>query len=73
MLLFRSRRLLMIKILVGSIMVLALAGGAVQFKATDEYWSLTMNKEMVKNSVQNGVLRIYDFAESLFDDGISQP
>ncbi|CAB9539574.1 hypothetical protein [uncultured Gammaproteobacteria bacterium] len=61
-----------IKILVGSIVILALAGGAVQFKSTNEYWSLTMNKEMAKNSVQNGVLRIYDFAKSLFDDGVKQ-
>ncbi|AYQ56714.1 hypothetical protein BTHERMOSOX_1805 [Bathymodiolus thermophilus thioautotrophic gill symbiont] len=62
----------MIKILVGSIVILALTGGAVQFKSTDEYWSLTMNKEVAKHSVQNGVLRIYDFGKSLFDDGIKQ-
>ncbi|OIR25349.1 hypothetical protein [Bathymodiolus thermophilus thioautotrophic gill symbiont] len=62
----------MIKILVGSIVILALTGGAVQFKSTDEYWSLTMNKEVAKHSVQNGILRIYDFGKSLFDDGIKQ-
>ncbi len=58
----------MIKFLLGVIVVLALIGGAIQFKATDEQWSLVVNKEAALNSVQNGAIRIYDFGVDLVSD-----
>jgi len=35
----------MIKFILFVVIVLALIGGAIQFKATDESWSLVVNKE----------------------------
>ena len=55
----------MIKFIVGSIVILALIGGAVQFKSTDKDYSLIVNKETAKVSVYNGVIKIYDFAKEL--------
>lgn len=52
----------MIKFLLSVIVVLALIGGAIQFKATDEDWSLVVNKEAALSSVKNGVITIYNFA-----------
>ncbi|CAC9536321.1 hypothetical protein [uncultured Gammaproteobacteria bacterium] len=55
----------MIKFIVGSIVILALIGGAVQFKSTDKDYSLIVNKETAKVSVYNGVIKIYDFVKEL--------
>ncbi len=55
----------MIKFIVGSIMILALIGGAVQFKSTDKDYSLIVNKETAKVSVYSGVIKIYDFVKEL--------
>jgi hypothetical protein len=55
----------MIKFIVGSIVILALIGGAVQFKSTDKDYSLILNKETAKVSVYNGVIKIYDFVKEL--------
>ncbi|MBW5290359.1 MAG: hypothetical protein Rsou_0918 [Candidatus Ruthia sp. Asou_11_S2] len=51
----------MIKFILSIIIILALIGGAVQFVATDESWSLVMNKEVALNSIQNGAIAIYEF------------
>jgi hypothetical protein len=48
----------MIKFIVGSIVILALIGGAVEFKSTDKDYSLIVNKEAAKTSVYNGVVKI---------------
>ncbi|SFV87506.1 hypothetical protein MNB_SUP05-SYMBIONT-5-123 [hydrothermal vent metagenome] len=55
----------MIKFLLGIVMVLALIGGAVQFKATDKDWSLIVNKEIALNSVKIGAIKIYNIANEL--------
>ncbi len=46
-------------------MILALIGGAVQFKSTDKDYSLIVNKETAKVSVYSGVIKIYDFVKEL--------
>ncbi|BBB24257.1 conserved hypothetical protein [Isorropodon fossajaponicum endosymbiont JTNG4] len=58
----------MIKFILSIIIILALIGGVVQFVATDESWSLVMNKEVALNSIQNGVIAIYEFIEALISD-----
>ncbi|MDC9715485.1 MAG: hypothetical protein PSN36_06705 [Gammaproteobacteria bacterium] len=60
----------MIKFLVGGVIILALIGGAVQFKSTDKDWSLVVNKEEAKSSVQNGIIKVYDFGKALFDSAV---
>ena len=62
----------MIKFIVGSIVILALVGGAVQFKSSDKDYSLVVNKEAVKISVYNGVVKIYDFVKELVDGTTSE-
>lgn len=63
----------MIKFLVGGIiiLILALVGGAVEFKSTDTDYSLVMNKEAAKVSVYNGVVKTYGFVKELIDDNIN--
>ncbi|KAA0456380.1 MAG: hypothetical protein FXV79_00800 [Candidatus Thioglobus sp.] len=56
----------MIKILLSIIVILALIGGAIQLKSTDEEWSLVVNKSAALSSVKNGVLKIYDFAADTY-------
>lgn len=58
----------MIKFLLGVIVVLALIGGAIQFKATDKDWSLIVDKEVALNSVKNGTIIIYNFASEFIAD-----
>ena len=58
----------MIKFILGVVVVLALIGGAIQFKATDEDWSLVENKEAAISSVKNGAIKTYDFAKDLVAD-----
>ncbi|QKQ24073.1 hypothetical protein HUE58_02650 [Candidatus Ruthia endofausta] len=58
----------MIRFILSIIIILALIGGAVQFIATDESWSLVMNKEVALSSVQNGAIAIYEFIEVLISD-----
>ncbi|BBB22674.1 conserved hypothetical protein [Abyssogena phaseoliformis symbiont OG214] len=58
----------MIKFILSIIIILALIGGAVQFVATDESWSLVMNKEIAFSSVKNGAIAIYEFIEALISD-----
>ena len=50
----------MIKFVLGVVVVLALIGGAVQFKSTDKDWSLVVDKEVASSSVKTGVVKIYD-------------
>jgi hypothetical protein len=58
----------MIKFILSIIIILALIGGAVQFVAIDESWSLVMNKEAALGSIQNGVITIYESIEALISD-----
>lgn len=58
----------MIKFLLGVVVVLALIGGAVQFKATDKDWSLIVNKEVALNSVKTGAIKLYNIANVLIAD-----
>jgi hypothetical protein len=62
----------MVKFIVGSIVILALIGGAVQFKSSDKDYSLVVNKETAKVSVYNGVIKIYDFVKELVDGATSE-
>lgn len=55
----------MIKFILSVVVVLALIGGAIQFKSTDQSWSLVVNKEAAMSSVQNGAVKIYDFSSDL--------
>ena len=50
------------------IIILALIGGVVEFVATDESWSLVMNKEAAPSSIQNGVITIYESIEAIISD-----
>ena len=58
----------MIKFILSVVVVLALIGGAIQFKSTDQSWSLVVNKEAAMSSVQNGAVKIYDFGSELVSD-----
>lgn len=58
----------MIKFLLGVVIVLALIGGAIQFKANDSEWALVVNKEAALHSIQNGAIKIYDFSKELIED-----
>ncbi|SFV87435.1 hypothetical protein MNB_SUP05-SYMBIONT-5-221 [hydrothermal vent metagenome] len=58
----------MIRFVLSIVVVLALIGGAVQFKVTDKDWSLIMNKEIALSSVKTGSVKIYNFVESVFMD-----
>ncbi|BAS67905.1 hypothetical protein [Bathymodiolus septemdierum thioautotrophic gill symbiont] len=55
----------MIKYLLGIVIILALIGGAVQFKSTDKDWSLVVNKEIAASSVKTGAVKIYDFVAEM--------
>lgn len=57
-----------IKYLLAIIIILALIGGAVQFKSTDATWSLIMEKKVAKKSIQTGVDKIYNFINGLIID-----
>lgn len=59
---------IMIKFILSVVVVLALIGGAIQFKSTDQSWSLVVNKEAAMSSVQNGAVKIYDFGSELVSD-----
>jgi len=58
----------MIKFLLGVVVALALIGGAIQFKSTEESWSLVVNKESAMSSVQNGAVKIYDLGSELINN-----
>jgi len=58
----------MIKFILSVVVVLALIGGAIQFKSTEESWSLVINKQAAMSSVKNGAVRIYDFGKELVSD-----
>lgn len=58
----------MIKFILSVVVVLALIGGAIQFKSTEESWSLVINKQAAMSSVKNGAIRIYDFGKELVSD-----
>ena len=58
----------MIKFILSVVVVLALIGGAIQFKSTEESWSLVINKQAAMSSVKNGAVRIYDFGKKLVSD-----
>lgn len=55
----------MIKFSLGVIVVLALVGGAVQFKTTDKEWSLVVNKAVAVTSIKTGAIKIYNKAKQL--------
>ncbi len=57
-----------IKFLVGIVIVLAIIGGAFDFKSTDKDYSLILDKEAAKVSVYNGVVKIYNFVKELVDN-----
>ena len=58
----------MIKFLFAVVVILALIGGAIQFKSTEADWALVVNKEAALSSVQNGAIKTYDFAKELIAD-----
>ncbi|MCS5588830.1 MAG: hypothetical protein NZ824_02570 [Candidatus Thioglobus sp.] len=58
----------MIKFILSVVVVLALIGGAIQLKSTEESWSLVINKQAAMSSVKNGAIRIYDFGKELVSD-----
>ncbi len=58
----------MVKFLVSVVVILAilsLIGGAIEFQTTNNAWLLIADKEAVMNSVQNGVISVYDFVKGL--------
>ncbi|MFP6775563.1 MAG: hypothetical protein VCA13_02195 [PS1 clade bacterium] len=58
----------MIKLIIGVIVVLALIGGAIQFKSDEQSWSFIINKAALISSVQSGVVKIYDFSRNLITE-----
>ncbi|HIL42038.1 MAG TPA: hypothetical protein EYG35_01480 [Gammaproteobacteria bacterium] len=58
----------MIKLIIGVIVVLALIGGAIQFKSDEQNWSFIINKAALISSVQSGVVKIYDFSRDLITE-----
>ena len=56
----------MIKFFLGTILVLALIGGAIRFASDEHSWQLIIHKQEALYSVQNGGLRIYNIAKKLF-------
>ena len=62
----------MIKFFLGSIIVLALIGGAIRFESDEYSWQLIIHKQEALHSVQNGVIRIYNqFKKIISDSDIS--
>lgn len=58
----------MIKYLLGAILVLAIIGGAFDFKSTDNSWQLIINKKEAFNSVTNGAKRIFNIVRNIIPD-----
>ena len=58
----------MIKYLLGSILALAIIGGAFDFKSTDNSWQLIINKKEAFNSVTNGAKRIFNIVRNIIPD-----
>ena len=58
----------MIKFLLGVIIALALIGGAVKFKSSDESWQIVIHKQEALHSIQNGAIRIYNIVEELISE-----
>ena len=56
----------MIKFFLGTILVLALIGGAIKFDSDEHSWQLIIHKQEALHSVQNGGLRIYNIVKKLF-------
>ncbi len=54
----------MIKSLLSVIILVAIVGGAIKFEATEDSWSLVVNKEDALYSVQNGAIRLYELGVS---------
>ena len=55
----------MIKIFLGTIIVLALIGGAIRFESDEHSWQLIIHKQEALHSVQNGAIRIYKMGKKL--------
>lgn len=58
----------MIRIALLLIVLLALIGGAIQFKNTDKDWALVVNKDTVASSITSGAVKIYTLGKALFND-----
>ena len=58
----------MIKYLLGAILVLAIIGGAFDFKSTDNSYQLIINKKEAFNSVTNGAKRIFNIVRNMIPD-----
>lgn len=48
------------------LVILSLIGGAVEFRATEQDWSLVVNKKTALDSIENGGVKIYDFFIEIF-------
>ena len=55
----------MIKFFLGTIIALALIGGAIRFASDEHSWQLIINKQEALHSVQSGAIRIYKIVEKL--------
>ena len=58
----------MIKYLLGSILALAVIGGAFKYENHEDSLHLIVNKEEALDSVTNGVIRIYKLVAGLISD-----
>ena len=58
----------MIKFFLGTIIALALIGGAIKFESDQTSWKLVVIKQEALHSVQNGGLRIYNIVKKLISD-----
>ena len=62
----------MIKLFLGTIIVLAVIGGAIRFASDEHSWQLIIHKQEALHSVQNGAIRIYNqFKKIISDSDIS--
>jgi len=55
----------MVKFFLGTIIALALIGGAIKFESDQTSWKLVVIKQEALHSVQNGAIRIYKIVEKL--------
>ena len=55
----------MIKFFLGSIIAVALIGGAIRFESDEHSWQLIIHKREALHSVTNGGIRIYKIVKEL--------
>ena len=53
----------MIKFFLGTILALALIGGAIKFVSDEHSWQIIIHKQEALHSVQNGAIRIYNIVK----------